>query len=62
MDAAGSQPYAGLRYMRDQKIRDHVRLRADGRCEFCNELGFESDDGTRYLECHHIISLAKALS
>lgn len=55
----GSQPYAGLRYMRDQKIRDHVRLRADGRCEFCNELGFESNDGSRYLECHHIISLAK---
>ena len=59
VEAPGSQPYAGLRYMRDQKVRDHARLRADGRCEFCNELGFESDDGTRYLECHHIISLAK---
>ena len=49
-EAPVSQPYVGLRYMRDQKIRDHARLPADGRCEFCNELGFENDDGTRYLE------------
>jgi hypothetical protein len=45
-------------YIRDQKVRDAVLLRAKGRCEFCGELGFMKPDGSRYLESHHIIALA----
>jgi hypothetical protein len=46
-------------YDRDAKIRMAVMRRAKGKCEFCGELGFKRSDGTRYLECHHIIALAK---
>lgn len=49
---------SGVAYARDQKIRAAVKLRAAGKCEFCGELGFMCPDGTRYLECHHIIALA----
>jgi len=45
-------------YARDDKIRKAVVRRAEGKCEFCGELGFERPDGTRYLESHHIIFLA----
>ncbi|GAA0034014.1 MULTISPECIES: HNH endonuclease [Bradyrhizobium] len=45
-------------YARDPKVRAAVRTRAGGRCEYCGEEGFLCDDGTRYLECHHIIALA----
>jgi predicted HNH restriction endonuclease len=33
--------------------------RAKGKCEYCGVLGFLKPDGTRYLESHHIIALAK---
>jgi predicted restriction endonuclease len=45
-------------YKRDAKVREAVLKRADGRCEFCGELGFLKLDGTRYLESHHVIALA----
>jgi HNH endonuclease len=48
----------GVIYARDSKIREAVKRRAKGKCEFCGELGFFCADGTRYLECHHIIALA----
>lgn len=46
-------------YDRDQKVRDTVLRRAKGMCEFCGALGFLKPDGTRYLESHHVIALAK---
>jgi predicted restriction endonuclease len=58
-DAPNRVDYSGVRYARDPKIRDAVKRRAGGKCEFCGELGFMCVDGTRYLECHHIIALAK---
>lgn len=46
-------------YPRDQKIRDFVINRANGRCEYCGEQGFLMSDGkSRYVEAHHIIALA----
>jgi hypothetical protein len=48
----------GRRYVRDQAVRDAVIRRAKGLCEFCHQPGFMKPDGTRYLECHHIIALA----
>jgi HNH endonuclease len=50
--------YSGVRYARDPKIRAAVKRRAEGKCEFCGELGFKCVDGTRYLESHHITALA----
>jgi hypothetical protein len=45
-------------YARDPKVRAAVKERAGGKCEYCGEEGFICEDGTRYLECHHILALA----
>jgi hypothetical protein len=58
-DAPGRAIVVGLAYARDTKIRAAVMRRAKGKCEFCGELGFKRSEGTRYLESHHIIALAK---
>ena len=50
----------GFTVKRDDKVRSHVIQRANGRCEFCGEEGFQMPDGRRYLEAHHIIFLANA--
>lgn len=50
--------FTGKRYARDPKIRDAVKRRAAGKCEYCGEPGFECSNGVLYLECHHILALA----
>jgi hypothetical protein len=45
-------------YARNPAIRAAVMRRAGGKCELCGELSFVSNDGSRYLEAHHIIALA----
>lgn len=50
--------YTGKRYARDPKVREAVKQRANGKCEYCGEAGFKCDDGMPYLECHHILALA----
>jgi 5-methylcytosine-specific restriction protein A len=39
-------------------VRRYVIRRAQGKCELCGKLGFIMPDGRRYLETHHILSLA----
>ncbi|GLR89446.1 HNH endonuclease [Bradyrhizobium iriomotense] len=58
-DSPAYVPYTGKRYARDPKIREAVKQRADGKCEYCGDIGFECDNGAPYLECHHILALAK---
>ncbi|EJN16287.1 hypothetical protein PMI42_00122 [Bradyrhizobium sp. YR681] len=48
--------YSGIRYARDPQVREAVRRRAAGKCEFCGKLGFKCANGARYLECHHILA------
>lgn len=50
--------YSGFVYLRDQRVRAAVLLRAKGCCEYCGQQGFLKADGTRYLETHHVIALA----
>ena len=61
-DSAGDRPDPRTRtitsYPRDPRVREEVLKRAKGKCEFCGTLGFECEDGGRYLESHHIIRLA----
>jgi HNH endonuclease len=45
-------------YSRDPGVREAVLRRANGRCEFCGQLGFIKPDDGRYLESHHVIALA----
>jgi len=47
-----------LVFVRDPKIRATVLNRANGKCEYCGQEGFLLPNGKRYIEAHHIISLA----
>ncbi len=43
-------------YTRDPEVARQAKKRAaDGRCELCGELGFETAQGGYYLEAHHVI-------
>ncbi len=55
-DRAQSQTWT---YARDPLVREAVLKRANGHCEYCGQPGFLKDDGSRYLESHHVIALAK---
>ena len=57
-DVADRASKTGFVFKRDKNVRKFVLNRAHGRCEYCNELGFELKGGEYYLETHHIISLA----
>ena len=58
-DIAVSVVVSGTRYKRDQQVRAAVVARSKGLCEYCNRAGFLRDDGTAYVETHHIIALAE---
>ncbi|KXU87140.1 hypothetical protein CR51_36000 [Caballeronia megalochromosomata] len=45
-------------YLRNPKVRKRVIEYANGLCEYCRRPGFLKLSGERYLEAHHIISLA----
>jgi 5-methylcytosine-specific restriction enzyme A len=46
-------------FLRSAEIRRRVRERSQGRCEWCDEVGFEMPDGKMYIETHHVIALAE---
>lgn len=46
--------------IRDPQVRAFVINRADGKCEYCGSQGFILPNGHRYVEAHHIISLANS--
>lgn len=50
---------SGTIIVRDPEVRRRVIARAKGRCEYCEEVGFEKDDGSKFVEAHHIIHLSK---
>ena len=47
-------------FLRDEKVRRYVVGRAKGQCEFCGARGFNLPSRKRYVETHHIISLANS--
>lgn len=46
-------------FKRDDAVREFVRARAKGFCEYCNAPGFLLPDGKRYIETHHLIWLSE---
>ena len=48
---------AGIVFVRDPSVRRHALVRAAGRCEWCGSLGFTTDDGSVFLETHHVVPL-----
>ena len=48
-------------YQRDPRVVAYVENRAQGICELCGEEApFRRDDGTPFLEVHHIIPLSES--
>ena len=45
-------------YLRDNRVRNYVIQRAEGRCEYCGKEEFELESGGHYLETHHILRLS----
>lgn len=50
---------SGSVYVRDPKVRNEVKRRANGKCEYCGEAGFVMESGSLYLETHHIVPLSE---
>lgn len=44
--------------IRDPEVRRYIIKTAEGRCEYCRKEGFLMKNDRRYLEVHHVISLA----
>ncbi|MEN3951736.1 HNH endonuclease signature motif containing protein [Iodidimonas sp. SYSU 1G8] len=49
----------GSAYVRSRTVRAHALTRAAGRCEYCGEPGFRMENGSIYLETHHIVPLGE---
>jgi 5-methylcytosine-specific restriction protein A len=46
-------------HIRSAAVRREVLLRAGGRCEFCDALGFVTVTGELFLETHHVVPLSE---
>lgn len=53
------KPISGEAYDRDSEVCKSARERAQGKCEFCSEIGFIRPDGKIFLEVHHIVPLSE---
>lgn len=49
----------GFAFDRDPQVRRAALRRANGKCEYCDEPGFEMANGRVYLETHHLIPLSE---
>jgi 5-methylcytosine-specific restriction protein A len=54
-----SRNVSGMAFVRNQFVRTNVLNRAQGRCEWCNEIGFKMADGKIFLETHHVVPLGE---
>ena len=52
-------PVRSLAFARDPKIRTIALVRANGKCEFCEQPGFRMANGSVFLETHHVHPLAE---
>jgi 5-methylcytosine-specific restriction protein A len=46
-------------FSRSPSVRMEAMVRANGKCEYCGENGFQTIGGKTYLETHHIIPLSE---
>jgi hypothetical protein len=54
-------PVLTERYERERSavVRQLVMARSEGKCEWCDKLGFLKHDGQIYLESHHVVPLSE---
>lgn len=50
---------SGTVFVRNPAVRRYALARAKGRCEWCGEPGFAMDDGSMFLETHHVVPLSE---
>jgi 5-methylcytosine-specific restriction enzyme A len=50
---------SGMVFVRSAVVRQVALRRANGRCEWCGEYGFATDDGAVFLETHHVLPLSE---
>jgi hypothetical protein len=50
----------GMLFVRDQAVRSHAIARSKGRCEWCGAQGFALDNGSVFLETHHVVPLSES--
>jgi 5-methylcytosine-specific restriction endonuclease McrA len=56
---APSTPRLVMQRRRERAVKNYALKRAEGACEFCKaQAPFQNEEGSPYLECHHITSLA----
>jgi predicted restriction endonuclease len=62
-DDTGGKPerrnVSGAAFMRNHFVRTNVLIRALGKCDWCNKMGFKMADGKIYLETHHVVPLSE---
>jgi 5-methylcytosine-specific restriction protein A len=62
-DDTGGKPerrnVSGTAFVRNYFVRTNVLVRAQGKCEWCNQMGFTMAGGKIYLETHHVVSLSE---
>jgi len=51
------RPVSGMAFVRDPALRAKALQRAKGLCEYCGALGFRMENGTVFLETHHVVPL-----
>ena len=49
----------GSVFVRDPVVRREALRRAAGKCEWCGRMGFTTDDGSVFLETHHVVPLSE---
>lgn len=49
----------GSAFVRDPNVRNKVKQRSKGLCEFCGKIGFTMPSGAIYLETHHVVPLSE---
>jgi len=49
----------GKAFVRNPEVRRIALERAGGRCEHCGQVGFRMNNGTVFLETHHIVPLSE---
>lgn len=59
MESPEKQQRATSVFPRDSIVRNNVRKRSKGYCEYCGKAGFTTAKGEIYIETHHVISLAE---
>lgn len=48
----------GTVFVRNPAVRKSALARANGECEWCGQPGFTMDDGSVFLETHHVVPLS----